>query len=64
MSLPAKVFRAETWGKRRGRLWTEEEEARAVLMRFFKQSDEEIAKALGRTQKAIRGKIGYWKKRR
>jgi hypothetical protein len=33
-------------------------------MRFFKQSDEEIAKALGRTQKAIRGKIGYWKKRR
>ncbi len=30
-------------------------------MRLFKKTDAEIALELGRTQRSVEGKLGYWK---
>ncbi len=52
---------ARNWGNRRGKPWTEEEYNKALTMRLFKKTDAEIALELGRTQRSVEGKLGYWR---
>jgi hypothetical protein len=53
------TFRAETWGNRRGRLWTADDVAVAKFLRHCGMDDEAIGKLLDRTPGAVIGKIGY-----
>lgn len=50
------------WGRRKGRPWTEAEINKAISMRFYRATDEEIASELGRSVRSVIGKIGYWKR--
>ncbi len=48
------------WGNRRGQPWSEAEYDKACLMRLYRRSTAQIARELGRTEKSVNGKLGYW----